>query len=141
MENKKTKNSTKTIAVILLVVVVVPILLLGGGLVIALPQYYKAVERSKVKEDLAVLGSLSESVKRYKSLNYNCAGATLNDLDESFQREDLKLSIDTKTCSVSVTKLINGMPTGYKITRTIDGNLTCEEGQYWDETICRMVTN
>lgn len=127
-----------------LIELLVVVLIIGILAAIALPQYFKAVEKSRATEALSILGSLGAAMERARLVDSDSAyPATLSTLDIEFTNADgtaaTGATITTKnflithsgvgvTGSASATRN-SGTETAYEITRDYKtGQVTCTPG-------------
>lgn len=134
------KNNKKGFTLIELLVVV---LIIGILAAIALPQYFKAVEKSKASEALSILGTIAAANERYRLASPSAAYTTnFQDLDIEFMnatgtKVGSASSFGTKNFSITLSEtdstagVVAERLTGdkYKITRTYGGNVvSCTGG-------------
>ena len=128
-----------------LIELLVVVLIIGILAAIALPQYFKAVEKSRATEALSILGSLSAAMERARLVSStNVYPTTLATLDITFANKDgsvvsgsswstknFNLAVaGTNTTDGAVTATRNGGGTsGYTISRNYySGKVTCTDG-------------
>ncbi len=129
------KNNKKGFTLIELLVVV---LIIGILAAIALPQYFKAVEKSKASEALSILGTIAAANERYRlaspsavyTTNFenldiefmNAAGTKVTN-DSSFGTKNFSITLSgTDSAAGVVAERLTGADK-YKITRTYGGNV------------------
>jgi prepilin-type N-terminal cleavage/methylation domain-containing protein len=126
-----------------LIELLVVVLIIGILAAIALPQYFKAVEKSRSTEALSIMGSLAGAMERGRLVDNNANyPASLGGLDLTFTNSDgtaaTATSIQTKNFNIVITggteasgKIVatrNGS-NAYKIQRMIlSGAVTCQNG-------------
>jgi type II secretion system protein G len=125
-----------------LIELLVVVLIIGILAAIALPQYFKAVEKSRATEALSIMGSLSAAMERARLVDSNNKyPTTLANLDIQFANKDgsaaTASTITTKnfTLTVSGDSTTNGQvqavrsgSSGYTITRNYySGQVTCSD--------------
>ena len=128
-----------------LIELLVVVLIIGILAAIALPQYFKAVEKSRATEALSIMGSLSAAMERARLVDSNNKyPTTVATLDiqfadkngstvsaSSWSTKNFTISVGgTETTDGKVTATRNGGGTnGYKITREYySGKVTCADG-------------
>jgi type II secretion system protein G len=137
--DKKMQINKKGFTLIELLVVV---LIIGILAAIALPQYFKAVEKSRATEALSIMGSLAGAMERARLVDNQAKyPSSLSGLDLTFTNSDgteaTSNKIQTKNFDIEITgdadtdgKIIatrNGS-NGYKIQRMISsGAVTCKD--------------
>ena len=122
------KNNKKGFTLIELLVVV---LIIGILAAIALPQYFKAVERARSAEVLSLFGTIAGAQQRYYLLKGGFTGA-FADLDIDFQ-DASGSTLPTKSFSVSIASSDTAIATrsggrysGYTLTKDVEtGAITC----------------
>jgi prepilin-type N-terminal cleavage/methylation domain-containing protein len=128
-----------------LIELLVVVLIIGILAAIALPQYFKAVEKSRATEALSIMGSLSAAMERARLVSStNVYPTTVDSLDIQFANKDGGVvtgsSWSTKNFNIGVagTATTDGKVTatrsgggtsGYTITREYySGKVTCSDG-------------
>ena len=131
-----------------LIELLVVVLIIGILAAVALPQYFKAVEKSRATEALSVMGSISAAMERGRLVSsQNKYPASLAELDIEFANVDgTPASANTiQTNNFLITLTVGGTPTtsdssnvvtasrtgssGYTLTRNYyTGKITCSEG-------------
>ena len=128
-----------------LIELLVVVLIIGILAAIALPQYFKAVEKSRATEALSIMGSLSAAMERARLVNSsNLYPNSVGTLDITFADKNASTvtgsSWSTKNFTISVggTTTNDGKVTatrsgggtaGYTITREYySGKVTCSDG-------------
>jgi prepilin-type N-terminal cleavage/methylation domain-containing protein len=128
-----------------LIELLVVVLIIGILAAIALPQYFKAVEKSRATEALSILGSLSAAMERARLVSStNVYPTTLATLDitfadkngtvvsgSSWSTKNFNLAVaGTTTTDGAVTATRSGGGTsGYTISRNYySGKVTCSDG-------------
>jgi prepilin-type N-terminal cleavage/methylation domain-containing protein len=127
-----------------LIELLVVVLIIGILAAIALPQYFKAVEKSRSTEALAIMGTLAGAMERARLVDPGAAyPTTLANLDITFNNSDgnpaTGSTIATKNFSIAVsgtteaaghiTATRSGTNTDYTITRYYSsGKIICTDG-------------
>ena len=137
-----------------LIELLVVVLIIGILAAVALPQYFKAVEKSRATEALSVLGTIAAAQERYRlASSDNSYATTFNVFDVSFTDESTGqdasgTSYQTKNFSIAlgdtaVTATRGGGTADagesgeYTITRKYrDGKVTCREATGKSTGIC-----
>ena len=121
-----------------LIELLVVVLIIGILAAIALPQYFRAVEKSKATEALSILGSLAASAERHRLVS-DVWPTDVADLDLEFVNKDGTAASGASFTTQSFTITIGdgvvtaertaGDDNGYIITRQItSGKVTCTGG-------------
>ena len=128
-----------------LIELLVVVLIIGILAAIALPQYFKAVEKSRATEALSIMGSLSAAMERARLVNSsNAYPGDVSTLDiqfadkngspvtgSSWSTKNFTISVGgttTDTGTVTATRS-GGGTSGYRITRNYySGKVTCSDG-------------
>ncbi len=126
-----------------LIELLVVVLIIGILAAIALPQYFKAVEKSRATEALSIMGSLSAAMERARLVDSNNKyPSTVDSLDIQFadkngtvvtgntwSTKNFNIGVaGTATTDGKVTATRNGA-SGYSITREYySGKVTCTDG-------------
>ena len=131
-----------------LIELLVVVLIIGILAAVALPQYFKAVEKSRATEALSIMGSISAAMERGRLVSsQNKYPASLAELDIEFANVDGSPATQTsiKTNNFDIVVAVSGSPTsndttnvvtatrngasGYTLTRNYyTGKITCTEG-------------
>ena len=134
----KTKNNKQGFTLLELLVVV---LIIGILAAIALPQYFKAVERARAAEALSLFGTIAGAQQRYYLLKGSFTGS-YGDLDIDFEGATGG-SLTTKSFGVSIASSSTAVATrnggrysGYRLTKDFEtGEITCGNGPQ----ICKVL--
>lgn len=138
------RNKMKNTKGFTLIELLVVVLIIGILAAIALPQYFKAVEKSRATEALSIMGSISAAMERARLVSSsNTYPTTVGSLDIQFadvngQEVGDVNSWSTKNFSIkvsgtgvtdgAVTATRSNVATGYKITRMYySGKVTCTD--------------
>lgn len=134
------KNNKKGFTLIELLVVV---LIIGILAAIALPQYFKAVEKSKASEALSILGTIAAANERYRLADPSQAYTTnfqnldIEFMDKTGSKVGDSASFNTKNFTITLSGTASGaakvvaLRTGgtYSISRGYDTNVvSCSGG-------------
>ncbi len=133
------KNNKKGFTLIELLVVV---LIIGILAAIALPQYFKAVEKSKASEALSILGTIAAANERYRLANSaqefttSFADLDIEFMDKAGTKVGDSASFNTKNFTITLSGIVSGagvvaLRTGgaYSITRGYGSNIvSCSGG-------------
>ncbi len=128
-----------------LIELLVVVLIIGILAAIALPQYFKAVEKSRATEALSIMGSLSAAMERARLVSTdNTYPSTVATLDiqfadyngtpvtaSSWSTKNFTIALNgTTPANGTVTATRNGTAnSGYVITREYySGKVTCKDG-------------
>ena len=129
-----------------LIELLVVVLIIGILAAVALPQYFKAVEKSRATEALSVLGSIAAAEERYRlATSDNSYTTNFSDFDISFTNFDgtgdasgasfatknftITLGATSVTATRKATGTGGGDSSGYSITRAYrTGVVTCDDG-------------
>ena len=138
-----------------LIELLVVVLIIGILAAVALPQYFKAVEKSRSTEALSVLGSIAAAEERYRlSTTNNVYTQDYSDFDISFTNADgsdasgptLTTKNFTITLGASSVTATRGGTAGagdtasYSITREYrSGEVSCSDGDSSTKGICRSI--
>ena len=109
-----------------LIELLVVVLIIGILAAIALPQYFKAVEKSKSAEALMVIGSIVGAEQRYQMVNPNNDFTTnFADLDIEFDgASGATLSTNNYTITLGSTSVSAERPAGAKYPHTLSREYT-----------------
>ena len=131
-----------------LIELLVVVLIIGILAAIALPQYFKAVERARAAEALSIFGTIAGAQQRYYLIHGSSFADEFGKLDidfttssgtaasgTSFNTNSFAIAIDAESPHQNVTATrSDGRYTGYKLTKNVEtGAITCTEGT---GTIC-----
>ncbi len=114
-----------------LIELLVVVLIIGILASIALPQYFRAVERSRSSEVLSLFGTIGGAQQRYM-LQHDVYTTDFDDLDLEFANaEDAILTTQSYTIqlnddgTVTATRRANDRYGAYTLVRDVDGRITC----------------
>lgn len=115
---RKRKRTGFTLIELLVVVLIIGILAS-----IAIPQYFKVVERAKVAESHNFISNVKQANERYMARegNYVIAIANLNNLDVTFSGSSPSWGMKNFKAAMAGTSCAGGDP-GYTLTLTRDTN-------------------
>lgn len=128
-----------------LIELLVVVLIIGILAAIALPQYFKAVEKSRATEALSIMGSLAAAMERARLVSTdNTYPADVGSLDiqftdhsgtvvtaASWKTKNFEIKHDKTNGTVTATRGGQGQSgtSGYTITRNyLSGKVTCTDG-------------
>ena len=132
-----------------LIELLVVVLIIGILAAVALPQYFKAVEKSRSTEALSIMGSIAAAMERGRLVsNDNKYPAALSELDIEFTNVDGSAALEDtiKTNNFDIVLTMGGTPSGASDTSNVvtatrtgssgyilkrnyyTGKITCTEG-------------
>jgi prepilin-type N-terminal cleavage/methylation domain-containing protein len=125
-----------------LIELLVVVLIIGILAAIALPQYFRAVEKSRSTEALSIMGTLAAAMERARLVSPTTVyPTTVDSLDITFPKsgggDATGSSWTTKNFTINVgtvgkataTRNSGGTGNGYVITKDYEtGNITCQNG-------------
>ncbi len=129
-----------------LIELLVVVLIIGILAAVALPQYFKAVEKSRATEALSIMGSISAAMERGRLVSSaNKYPASLAELDIEFSNVDGSAATGTEitTNNFKITIAGGGSPSGAKDTtnvvtasRTGSSGYTLTRNYYTGQIVC-----
>ena len=126
------------------------VLIIGILAAIALPQYFKAVERARASEALSLFGTISGAQQRY-FLQHDGYATNYSDLDIDFidsttgqapaagtlNTASFAIVLDNTDGSVTATRSSGGRFGAYTLKREISGNIICTKDG--DKDVCPVL--
>ena len=138
---KRTNNVGFTLIELLVVVLIVGILA-----AVALPQYTRAVEKSRTAEAMTLLGDIMTAQRIYKLSNSGCGALSALDIDVPEDTTNFHIEMDADNCKATAFR--DGTTTAnskYSIEFTLDPTVVggikreCKNGT--DTSICAAISN
>ena len=130
-----------------LIELLVVVLIIGILSATALPQYTKAVEKSRASEAMSILGTLTNGEQIYKMANGSyTTDTTLLDVEVPTTTKNFIVNVltgNTSTLKVQATRANNGVVTtgtnAYGLIVNIDSNGTITRTCCGDQTLCKAL--
>ena len=132
-----------------LIELLVVVLIIGILAAVALPQYTKAVEKSRTAEAVTLLGDIMTAQRIYLLANSSCATSLdVLDIEVPSTTKNFNIALDnTETGKCGATATRNGAaPNNYELKFTVNtgtGEIirTCTEGPGSTANICKSIAN
>ena len=147
-EQKNSNTTCLILAIVFGVLFFFVIFIIGILTAIAMPQYFRAVEKARAAQDLSLIGSIAQSQKRYKNANADYS-ADFQNLDSEFTTrrgaaaKGKTMQSDNFTITINLPQIEarrQNADAQYTLIKNMDnGQTTCLGQNDFGITVCRSL--